>query len=158
MYQLSYISTAERLMAPHDLADILEQSRTNNIERDITGMLLYHAGTFLQVLEGDEDDVLDIYARIQDDDRHTGILILDEREIEKREFPDFVMGFRHLGDLLRPDQLEGFTSFMQEGFTPEYFQDDPTHAQDLLMHFRDIEMDEPSPDPGAQEQRGGTPR
>jgi hypothetical protein len=49
------------------------------------------------------------------------------------------MGFRHLGDL-RPDQLEGFTPFMQGGFTPERFEVDPTHVQKILMRFRDMEV------------------
>ena len=43
---------------------LLEQSRTRNQKQHITGMLLYLNGTFIQVLEGAEKDVNEIYAAI----------------------------------------------------------------------------------------------
>jgi hypothetical protein len=39
----------------------LEQSRENNLRLDVTGMLLYKGGNFMQMLEGEKDAVLGLY-------------------------------------------------------------------------------------------------
>lgn len=52
-------------------------------------MLLYHEGSFLQILEGDQKTVEDLYEIISTDSRHTG---LTEDDGEKMH--DVVIGFR----------------------------------------------------------------
>ena len=48
MYQLSYISRETQSFSAEDLAQLLETARRNNAKTDLTGMLVYHNGTFLQ--------------------------------------------------------------------------------------------------------------
>ena len=52
MKQIIYISSAAKKMDDDDLLDILKTSRENNKKNDISGMLLYDNGSFIQVLEG----------------------------------------------------------------------------------------------------------
>ena len=53
MIQISYLSRASEAMSAEALLALLMQSRKNNVARNLTGMLLYGNGTFLQVIEGD---------------------------------------------------------------------------------------------------------
>jgi hypothetical protein len=53
MKNIVYVSAAVKLLDDDQLFDILSSSRKNNAERDVTGVLLYSEGVFIQVLEGD---------------------------------------------------------------------------------------------------------
>jgi hypothetical protein len=70
MRQLLYVSNAARDIAPRALDAILSASRANNVLLGITGLLLHIDGGFLQILEGDERAVRELYARIAADRRH----------------------------------------------------------------------------------------
>ena len=62
-------------------------------------MLLYHEGSFLQVLEGDGPVLDDLFATIGADRRHHRVVALLKREIDERHFGDWRMGFASLKDL-----------------------------------------------------------
>jgi len=51
--QLLYISDAKAPMSPVDLDSLMANSKRKNIANDLTGLLLYSAGHFIQLLEGD---------------------------------------------------------------------------------------------------------
>ena len=55
MLQMIYTSAATKPISPKELQELLVISRRNNIRDGITGMLLFEDGTFLQVLEGEEE-------------------------------------------------------------------------------------------------------
>jgi hypothetical protein len=112
MFSLTYASSATRQYSDAELAEILRVSRANNAKLGVTGLLLYHDGNVIQVLEGEEQKVRQIYAKILRDDRHAGCLLLLEEEIEERAFPDWHMGLRTIKDSeLR--SLEGFSEIME---------------------------------------------
>lgn len=137
-FSLLYSSAAAYPMTDEDLVTILEQSRTYNRANDITGMLLYHNESFMQYLEGEREEVLSLFDHIARDDRHTGVTLYFEREIEERNFADWSMGFTNL-EKVDPSELEGFTPFLEKGFTSEAAADQPTMAMRLLLKFRDFE-------------------
>ena len=88
--QYLYISTAPTL--PREEVDaILATSARNNPERGITGLLLFNGRNFLQLLEGDEDDVASLMETITADPRHSGVSVLDRRGIAARTCPDWAM-------------------------------------------------------------------
>lgn len=112
LIRLVYISSATPPMSDEALAALVEQARTFNAEHDLTGMLIYAEGNFLQVLEGDAREVDELYERICRDPRHAHLLCLERTPITRREFADWNMGFRNLSgveceDL--PDWLTGIT-------------------------------------------------
>ena len=94
IFRLMYISSGRRKFDAGELQEILAVSRKNNAEIDVTGMLLYLDGNFLQVLEGKRDDVEALYARILLDRRHRGAITLSGVEVEDRLFPDWAMGLK----------------------------------------------------------------
>lgn len=93
MVQLVYASAAVERLLPDALQLLLAQSRSRNVKDDVTGMLLYHNGSFMQVLEGPASSVNPIFASIERDKRHTGIKTLLRHEIQRREFAAWSMAF-----------------------------------------------------------------
>lgn len=80
-------------MTEADLVHILSNSRENNKAKHITGMLIYGDGTFIQVLEGNPEDVDNVYDKITQDKRHKNLIVLATGSLNKRNFPDWTMGF-----------------------------------------------------------------
>jgi hypothetical protein len=135
MLSLVYVSSATQLFSEDDLKALLQQSRDNNTRLGITGMLLYKDGNFMQVLEGPDDALTSLYAKIQHDPRHHGILQLTHQQIKVREFASWSMGFRNLKDV-NLQQTPGYSTFLNEPLNSAGFQADPTRAQKLLKMFR----------------------
>jgi hypothetical protein len=98
IFQLCYTSTATGEMQRQNLVDLLKVSRRNNEAAGITGLLLFSANRFIQLLEGDEAAVRKLYARIRKDSRHRDVTIVFEEQVEARECPDWSMGFQALED------------------------------------------------------------
>jgi hypothetical protein len=90
---LVYCSVAIRPFDTKDIVDLLTISRKNNEKAGITGMLLYIDETFFQVLEGDEENLHNLYKKIECDERHTKVVKLIEEPVDKRTFSDWSMGY-----------------------------------------------------------------
>ena len=121
LYQVIYVSTSSHDMSTAELTEILEQARKKNSRLNITGILLYNRGTFIQVLEGEEPALRQLLQTIQRDSRHFNLITIDEGEIEQRECPEWSMGFGHIHDSHMGD-LEGANRFMQTGELPDTVQ------------------------------------
>lgn len=93
MEYLVYVSTAKKMMEDADLLELLTQSRERNLRQNVTGVLLYSEGTFMQVLEGSKEDVYAIYDSIERDLRHRNIIKLVKGQADKRVFPNWSMAF-----------------------------------------------------------------
>ena len=90
-----------------DVRAILAASRVNNARDNVTGGLLFSAGCFAQVLEGPITAVESAFERIQCDERHGEVTVLQSGPIETRDFPDWSMGFT--GTAVEGDALGGVT-------------------------------------------------
>lgn len=137
MLSLIYASTATKLFTQQELVELLEISQKNNVKTDITGMLLYRGGNFIQVIEGEPDAVLELYETIKQDPRHKDVTLLSKDPIKNRQFPNWSMGFRNI-DQMTVAELEGFTDFLSDDFSPEFFKEKPARAYILLLNFKDI--------------------
>ncbi|MCG3841740.1 BLUF domain-containing protein [Psychrobacter sp. Ps1] len=86
--QLVYISriTSTGLSSPSTLNDISETAVERNQIDNITGILCYGNGYFLQCVEGSEQALTNLKNRLLVDDRHKELKILDFSEITKRRF------------------------------------------------------------------------
>ena len=93
MFQLVYTSMARSLFGKADIEHIVAVSREKNLQHGITGVLLYKSGSIVQILEGEEADVRQLYANIQKDRRHLNVALIYTQTMEKREFPEWTMGF-----------------------------------------------------------------
>ncbi len=78
---------------PGEIQGILATSRKNNVRDGVTGGLLFSAGCFAQVLEGPLEMVESAFERIQCDERHRKVTVLQSGSITARDFPDWSMAF-----------------------------------------------------------------
>lgn len=92
-YRLIYSSEATAEMGRADLEQMLEESRLRNVKRGITGVLVYTDGVFLQVLEGERDDVDDLMASLRRDPRHRNVTVIHEEETGGCIFPTWRMAY-----------------------------------------------------------------
>ncbi|MBI1287671.1 MAG: blue light sensor protein [Flavobacteriales bacterium] len=113
MFYLIYSSKAVPGLKESDLKNILASAQRRNSENDITGLLIFHEGTFIQMLEGNEQTVMDTFERIEEDDRHTAVLRLFSGNEENRHFPDWKMALKVV-DESEFEAIGAFTS-LEEG-------------------------------------------
>lgn len=129
---LIYCSAAIPALSPADLGAILEIARRKNSQLSVTGMLLYSSGSFFQVLEGDEATVMELFARIADDRRHTNATMIIREPIARRAFGDWTMGFAEI-DAPELANIEGLNDFFHPGVSLTGLQ--PGRASKLLDAF-----------------------
>ncbi len=130
--QLIYASTAVHPQSEADLIHILKNARDKNLQHAVTGMLIYRDGIFLQVIEGAFEDVDLIWQVIQDDKRHTNILVVLEQEIKARDFPEWSMGFCNASGLSAA-KLPGYNGILEGDFSPASLAAQPGVARSLLL-------------------------
>ena len=134
MIQLSYLSAARDPMSAEDLLALLEQCLANNPRRGITGLLLYGNGTFLQALEGEETVIDTLYEAIERDPRHKSIKFLYRKAIERRQYPDWGMGFRRMSEA-HWENIEGLETFKKGDFNPEFLAEHSGLREELMSHY-----------------------
>lgn len=133
LIHLIYASAATGDARDTDLAALLPVSRRNNARVGLTGMLLYTAGSFFQVLEGPPDVVDRVFATIAADPRHTRAVTIIRERIARRAFGEWSMGYvtttpRDVAEAV------GGNDFFGEGSCFERL--DAGRAKKLLTAFR----------------------
>ncbi|RZK32046.1 MAG: BLUF domain-containing protein [Hymenobacter sp.] len=93
VYHLLYCSQAVHVFKEEQLADLLESSLARNERCNITGLLCYGNGHFVQVLEGEAAQVEAVFARIARDRRHRLVHVLSRGVGPARRFDDWRMAF-----------------------------------------------------------------
>jgi hypothetical protein len=96
LFSLTYVSSARAELGTEELTLILESAVRHNTAQQVTGMLLYLNGSFMQVLEGEETAVDETYARVRQDPRHMGCFVIERAPIKVRSFAQWSMGFKRL--------------------------------------------------------------
>jgi len=130
------MSVATRQFDSFELTDLLVKARQKNQSLNISGMLVHHEGSFLQILEGEEKAVDVLYDRILSDDRHTNCSLLLRSYIDRRSFGDWTMGFVDTR-IDAKKSLPGFNDFFGKRFSREAFVTDPSASRTVLLAFRD---------------------
>jgi hypothetical protein len=120
MHHIIYLSQVSAPLSEDALSRLLEKSRVNNQGRNITGLLLYSERQFMQLLEGEEADVVQLYMDLAQDSRHTGLIKLADKPIMHRSFSEWSMAF----EAVSPEkfaQISGYLSLAQVEFaTPSF--------------------------------------
>lgn len=135
IFQLVYVSSAKTKFSKAELEALLDQSRQKNARLGLSGILLYHDGNFMQLLEGEENQVRSLYAHIARDPRHHGCMILISGQVAERTFPGWTMGFRDLTSA-EVKAMPGYNSFMNHDARGDTFPTEPNRAMTLLRTFR----------------------
>src|SRR4051794_3407887 len=109
--QIVYSSKATHPMLPQDLSDILTVARSKNSDHEITGILLYRSGHFLQVLEGAEERLNALLDKLTRDRRHCAVRVLLDGYVSARAFGAWSMAFHDVSGL-EPRELPGYSQFL----------------------------------------------
>ncbi len=83
-----------------NLKNIIETSQKNNPSRDVTGCLISGTNTYLQLLEGPDNSVDELYTKIKTDNRHENIDKLVEEVVETRLFKSWSMRLDPFNNLM----------------------------------------------------------
>jgi len=101
--QIAYISEAVGFPREEDIRELVAQASAKNERLGLTGCLLFSAGSYLQVLEGPHEPLLETYARIEIDSRHRDVRLLLTHSIASRSFAAWNMGVLNVSELREPD-------------------------------------------------------
>lgn len=93
LYSLVYTSTASRPLAKSDLENILTSARKRNLQAQVTGLLLFTDGKFMQYLEGPKAGVLAIFEIIKTSSLHQDMIAISQQPLERREYGEWSMAF-----------------------------------------------------------------
>lgn len=98
---------------------LIRASIRNNRAVAVTGLLLVHAGWFIQALEGPHEAVMTTYGRILSDPRHDQARVIAAGPAPQREFADWNMCARRFSpaDDAILDTLSQRTSFEPDRLT-----------------------------------------
>jgi len=126
LIRLIDVSSAVEELEDAELDRILDSPVRHNTPQQVTGLLLYSEGGFMQVLESEQP---------AEDSRHHNIIVLNMDPIDEREFSAWSMGFRRLTEE-DGDSLPGFEPFFSRGFDATKLSAHPGVGLELLRHFR----------------------
>ena len=141
IFRLCYLSNPTKPFTDDDLDDIESKSIEANNARDVTGLLIVNDNRILQILEGAEAAVRELYAKIEADPRHTVAKLVSSVEDEVRLLYKWSMVVRG---------LKGTPTSLLEQFSQVY--DELLHAEppteisiDQVDLFREIALFETLP-------------
>ena len=136
LISLVYVSHATHPMTDDDLKQILETAQENNKKLDVSGMLLYREGFFIQALEGETSVVVALYDKIRQDPRHVTVTAIDTHPITERSFTGWSIGFNKLSDSVPQGMDKASYTDVLSNLTSEFFTEQPDRATMLLQSFR----------------------
>jgi hypothetical protein len=120
LQQIIYTSHSHGIMTSDALVELLRRSQEKNARHGITGMLLHGGGSFMQTIEGEFEPVHRLFAAIEADARHSGLILLCDEPIERRSFADWSMAFREIS-AAEAERIPGFRllAAMKPGDEPD---------------------------------------
>lgn len=120
-----------RSMTFHDLC---HESADNNAKVDITGILCFKQGNFLQYLEGSESTVNQLYETIKTDHRHKSIRLIATGQSPHRLFSHWNMHCINLDKLADIDDISPVLDYFE---TPMLDKNNvPTLLADLENYYQ----------------------
>lgn len=135
MLRVIYVSSAIAPFSENQLDELLATSRRNNLATDITGLLLYKDGNFMQTLEGPDQAVQELMAKIRSDPRHHHFTTLMEGPILERSFGNWTMGFRKI-TRETPIEVPGYSQSDELSLMSSPFLQNPLRSLALLLACR----------------------
>ena len=90
---LLYRSAQTYELDSDSMIKLLLDARSNNQRLGITGLLIHRHGHFMQYLEGEQEQLRELYDVIARDPRHADIEVLQSGQQQARLFPRWKMAY-----------------------------------------------------------------
>ena len=97
LYELLYSSISTAALGEGGLDELLVRARQRNAQSNITGVLFFNGRKFLQLLEGSQEEVDQLFSVIREDARHCQVTVFHTGEIAERAFADWAMAYETVG-------------------------------------------------------------
>jgi hypothetical protein len=110
------------------LQELLQKARRHNSSVQVTGMLMYEKGVFLQALEGPREKVEALYQKISKDERHNNVMTIVDDDIKERHFGEWSMAYLR-SEELKTDSFDGFSRLLEK------YQEDTLTEVDTKLVF-----------------------
>ena len=102
------------------LTKILAISRAWNFEHNITGILLYNDGNFMQVLEGPGNEIKSIFEKIKKDKKHKEVSLIACKNVKCRSYSEWSMAFRTVDkNLFNQIRIEAYSDPLNTRLLPD---------------------------------------
>lgn len=131
MIAVCYVSSAVEPLSDAAIDALLLASRARNQSNQVTGMLLYCDGNFMQYIEGPSQGLEPIWKSIQRDPRHRGMTTLFEEPVPQRVFRGWSMAYK----ATQPPELAGLLQSVENLPAPAEGADRPQLIGSLLQSF-----------------------
>lgn len=99
IFRLTYLSKPAKPFTDEDFDDIETKSLAANSARDVTGLLIVHGDRIMQMLEGREAAVRELYAKIEADSRHTILKVVSTVDDDERLLLTWSMVVRRMSGI-----------------------------------------------------------
>jgi predicted sulfurtransferase len=132
VFQTVYVSSASELIGEPTLELLLSDSRAKNVEKQVTGILLYANGNIMQVLEGEQMLIEELMLKIARDPRPKGVIVLLQEAIEERQFAKWSMAYKRLITA----EADGVSNFLSKSPSNDEAQIKASLAKSLLVRFK----------------------
>lgn len=132
LYCLVFTSIATQKMTDEDLKIILYKMRPSNCTLNITGILLYLDPFFMQILEGEERCIDELFNVSLKHTIHHKVSLIYKNAIEKRSFAKWSMGCNKKS-MSYFDDIQNLDAFYES----ESFKKHPIEVVELLKMFKD---------------------
>lgn len=99
LVRVFYVSEIAEDITDIDVQVILGAAQINNRRLDVTGMLVQSDCHFIQLLEGREEALAVLMAKIERDRRHRNVRVLLHEPIGRRQFSAWAMHLRRRDDI-----------------------------------------------------------
>ncbi len=94
LHAMAYVSRISRDITPAHIHAIVTEASEFNIERGVTGALVFDGTCFFQYLEGSRTALNEIYARIHRATSHTVLMEFVDGPADSRRFEGWSMFYR----------------------------------------------------------------
>jgi hypothetical protein len=88
----------------------------------------------MQIIEGEEEHVLELFIKISMDKRHKDIYKIMSGPINKRNFDNWSMGFCNMNDT---NYYSNYETFIQENIKLKTFEYESQSAYDFIIKFNE---------------------
>ena len=114
LQELIYTSVSSVHGDKAEVKNILATSELNNVANSVTGLLIFDGHRYIQILEGETENVDRLYNVISKDSRHQQLELLHKGGITSRSFENWRMAYESLPKGLLEKLAENMAVFSME--------------------------------------------